>query len=92
MAESRYIITEHKVPCQHIREYPHATAGSHDEALQLVVKQYTPVANPCPRSGDLTIIATHANAMPKEVYEPLWEELSSSCKASGYRIRNIWMA
>ena len=92
MATSQYRVTEHIVPCQHIRGYPHALADSQKDTLHLAVKQYTPFENPNPKPRDVTIIATHANAMPKEVYEPLWEELFTRSKASGFKIRNIWIA
>lgn len=40
----------------------------------------------------MTIIATHANAFPKELYEPLWDDLLAQSAKSGWRIRSIWMA
>ncbi|PWY69736.1 alpha/beta-hydrolase [Aspergillus heteromorphus CBS 117.55] len=85
-------VVEHIVECQHIREYPAATASSQEDVLNLVVKQYIPVDNPSPRPGDVTILAAHANGFPKELYEPLWEELYARSKANGFRIRSIWMA
>ncbi|KAI9367932.1 Alpha/beta hydrolase family-domain-containing protein [Aspergillus egyptiacus] len=85
-------IVEHVVPCQHIREYPGATANEQEDVLNLAVKQYIPLDNPNPQPGDVTILAAHANGFPKELYEPLWEELHARSKANGYRIRSIWMA
>ncbi|KKK20610.1 hypothetical protein ARAM_000157 [Aspergillus rambellii] len=85
-------IVEHVVPCQHIREYPGATADEQEDVLNLVVKQYIPLDNPNPRPGDVTILAAHANGFPKELYEPLWEEILARSKANGFRIRSIWMA
>ncbi|PYH99135.1 toxin biosynthesis protein [Aspergillus ellipticus CBS 707.79] len=85
-------IVEHIVECQHIREYPAATANGQEDVLNLVVKQYIPIDNPNPQPGDLTILAAHANGFPKELYEPLWEELYARSKANGFRIRSIWMA
>ncbi|KAJ5815016.1 hypothetical protein N7474_006793 [Penicillium riverlandense] len=87
---SPFRIVEHVVPCQHIREYPAATAGV-DDTLHLAVKQYIPLDNPNPQPGDVTILAAHANGFPKELYEPLWEEIHARSKASGFRIRSIWM-
>ena len=37
----------------------------------------------------VTIIAGHANGLPKEVYEPLWDELHSKLRG---RIQAIWIA
>ncbi|KAL2004065.1 hypothetical protein VTN02DRAFT_570 [Thermoascus thermophilus] len=85
-------VVEHTVPCQHIREYPHATADSQEATLHLAVKQYIPLDNPDPKPGDVTIIGAHANGFPKELYEPLWEEIHARSKRNGFRIRSIWMA
>ncbi|KAJ6171048.1 hypothetical protein N7470_000115 [Penicillium chermesinum] len=85
-------VVEHVVPCQHIREYPGATADSQEDVLQLAVKQYIPLDNENPQPGDVTILAAHANGFPKELYEPLWEEIHARSKDSGFRIRSIWMA
>ncbi|EAW10659.1 putative toxin biosynthesis protein [Aspergillus clavatus NRRL 1] len=84
-------IVEHQVPCQHIREYPGATANEQEDVLHLAVKQYIPLDNPDPQPGDVTILATHANGFPKELYEPLWEEIHARSRANGFRIRSIWM-
>lgn len=58
-------IVEHTIPCQHIREYPHATADNQEDTLHLAVKQYIPLDNPDPKPGDVTIIGAHANGFPK---------------------------
>jgi hypothetical protein len=89
MSSALFKLTEHTVPCQHIRQYSNATLHSQEEKLHLAVKQYTPLNNPNPQPGDLTIIAAHANGFPKELYEPLWDEL---LKRSNIRIRNIWIS
>jgi hypothetical protein len=65
MSSHLFRIEEHFVPCQHIREYPHATAGEQEDGLHLAVKQYIPLNNLEPRSGDVTIIGAHANGFPK---------------------------
>ncbi|KAJ5184026.1 Abhydrolase domain-containing protein mpaH [Penicillium capsulatum] len=85
-------VVEHVVPCQHIREYPAATANDQEQPLNLAVKQYIPLDNPSPKPGDVTILAAHANGFPKELYEPLWEEIHARSKDTGLRIRSIWMA
>ena len=71
---------EHKVPCQYIREYPRALANTQEDVLHLAVKQYVPVDNPNPQPGDITIIGAHANGFPKELYEPLWDDLLSETR------------
>ncbi|PYI09829.1 alpha/beta-hydrolase [Aspergillus sclerotiicarbonarius CBS 121057] len=91
MASSPFIITEHIVDCQYIREYPRATRSTED-ALKLAVKQYTPKSNPNPRPGDITIIGSPGGGFPKEVYEPVWEEIYERLKRNGLRIRSIWIA
>ena len=85
-------VVEHKIPGQHVREYAQATAHSQEDVLYLSVKQYIPLDNPSPKPGDVTIIGAHANAFPKELFEPLWEDLLSRANAAGWRIRSIWVA
>ncbi|KAH7380852.1 prolyl aminopeptidase-like protein [Cadophora sp. MPI-SDFR-AT-0126] len=92
MASSVFKIKEHVVECQHIREYARATSTSQEAVLHLSVKQYTPLDNLQPQDGDVTIISAHANGFPKELYEPLWEDLHARSKSSGFRIRSIWIA
>lgn len=58
-------VVEHEVPCQHIREYPAATANEQEDVLRLAVRQYIPLDNPNPQPGDVTIIGAHANGFPK---------------------------
>ena len=53
------------MPCQHIRGNAFATLESQEDTHFLAVKQYTPLDNLRPKSGDLTIIGAHANAFPK---------------------------
>lgn len=77
---------------QHIREYPRATAHSQEEVLHLAVKQYIPKSNPNPQPGDITVIGAHANGFPKELYEPLWEDLVTELEKKGIRVRGIWIA
>lgn len=88
--ESVFNVTVHVIPAAYIREYPQATANSQDDTLQLHVKQYTPKDNANPQKGDVSVIGSHANGFPKELYEPLWVELYHSLKQQGIRIRSIW--
>ncbi|KEZ39459.1 Uncharacterized protein SAPIO_CDS9319 [Scedosporium apiospermum] len=89
---SPFIVKEHKVPGQHIREYPHALANSQNDVLYLAVKEYIPRDNQNPQPGDVTILGAHANGFPKELYEPLWEDLYRESKSHGFRIRSIIIA
>ncbi|KAK2790548.1 hypothetical protein FQN52_005567 [Onygenales sp. PD_12] len=73
-------------------EYPRAIATEPEETLWLSVKQYIPIDNPNPKPGDITIIGAHANGFPKELYEPLWEEIYARAKSHGFGIRGIWIA
>ncbi len=65
MSSKFFKVTEHTIPAQHIRHYPHATLGKQEDVLYLAVKQYTPLDNLDPQDGDVTIIGAHANAFPK---------------------------
>ncbi|KAJ5092870.1 hypothetical protein N7456_008731 [Penicillium angulare] len=86
-----FIITEHVIDAQYIREYPNATVDS-NPSLKLVLKKYTPKNNPNPQLGDVTIIGAHGCGFPKELYEPLWEDLLARSEKDGLRIRSIWIA
>lgn len=83
---------EHTIPCQYIREYPGATLGSQEDDLFLHVKQYTPLDQSYNQPGAITIIGAHANGFPKELYEPLWDDLSRAMRKQGQAIRGIWIA
>ena len=85
--QSPFHVIEHIVPCQHIRDYPHAVLDDQETVLNLHVKQYIPVDNPDPQPGDVTIIGAHANGFPKELYEPLWEDLLAQSRQHNFRIR-----
>ncbi|KAK5174463.1 uncharacterized protein LTR77_001543 [Saxophila tyrrhenica] len=84
-------VVEHQIPTQHIREYTQATANTQEDVLYLQAKQYIPLSNPHPQRGDVTILAAHANALAKELYEPLWEDLLAQCERYRWRIRSIWI-
>ncbi|KAL4807728.1 Alpha/beta hydrolase family-domain-containing protein [Aspergillus unguis] len=86
-----FIITEHAIDCQYIREYPRATTPQ-NAPLKLHVKKYTPVDNQRPQPGDVTLIGAPGAGCPKELYEPLWEDILARSKHDGFRIRAIWAA
>ncbi|KAL3962283.1 hypothetical protein ACCO45_003806 [Purpureocillium lilacinum] len=74
------------------QEYVAATAHGDSDTPRLAVKQYIPLDNPTPKPGDVTIIGAHANGFPKELYEPLWEEIHRRTSQAGFRIRSIFIA
>ncbi|KAF7924912.1 hypothetical protein EAE99_006389 [Botrytis elliptica] len=87
-------IKEHKVESCHIREYAGSTINQ-EEILHLHVKQYTPLDNFKASSiteNAVTIIATHGAGIPKELYEPLWDDLYEQLNERGVAIRGIWVA
>ncbi|KAF2706824.1 alpha/beta-hydrolase [Pleomassaria siparia CBS 279.74] len=92
MSSEFYKVKEHVLEASHIRTFHRTTSTHQNEVLHLSIKQYTPFENPHPRPGDITIIAAHANAFPKELYEPLWDELLHRAKRNGFAIRGIWIA
>ncbi|CAK39251.1 uncharacterized protein An07g00270 [Aspergillus niger] len=62
---SPWKIVEHRVPCQHVREYPAATTITQESVLYLAVKQYIPLTNINPRPGDATIIVAPGGGFGK---------------------------
>ncbi|KAJ4859001.1 alpha/beta hydrolase family domain-containing protein [Trichoderma breve] len=89
---SSFRVIQHTVKGSHTREYIRATANGDADTPRLSVKQYIPLDNPTPKPGDVTIIGAHANGFPKELYEPLWEEIYQRASQAGIRIRSIWIA
>ncbi|KAL8722421.1 MAG: hypothetical protein Q9225_001100 [Loekoesia sp. 1 TL-2023] len=85
-------VNSHVLPGQYIREYPAATADSQEDTLKIHIKQYTPAHRKSCPDGAVTVVAAHANGFPKELYEPLWEDLCYSSERKGLHIRSIWMA
>lgn len=59
-----FVVTEHIIDGQHIREYPNAAVDP-NPTFKLVLKRYTPVDNPNPQPGDVTIIGAHGCGFPK---------------------------
>ncbi|KAL9101484.1 MAG: hypothetical protein Q9163_003255 [Psora crenata] len=92
MASSCFAIKEHVLPTQYVREYPGATLKDQEEELKLHVKQYIPLGRQKSQHGAVTIIAAHANGFPKELYEPLWEDLYHCLGKRGQGIQSIWIA
>lgn len=64
MSSSPFTVKDHLIDASYIREYPHATT-TQEAPLKLAVKKYTPVNNPNPRPGDITLVAVGGNGMPK---------------------------
>ncbi|EEA23577.1 hypothetical protein TMatcc_002454 [Talaromyces marneffei ATCC 18224] len=84
---------EHVLPGQHIREYVHSINGPQETVIQLAAKQYIPKdrLSPVPENA-ITIIGTHGTGFPKELYEPLWEDLYTKMKEKSIPLRAIWIA
>ncbi|KAL4882276.1 Alpha/beta hydrolase family-domain-containing protein [Aspergillus karnatakaensis] len=89
---SHFRVIEHTVRCSHTRERPGAVKPGHENDLKLAVKHYIPLDNPSPKEGDVTLVGAHANGFPKELYEPLWDDIHTSLKKHNKRIRSIWIA
>ena len=92
MSSSCFNVSEHVLPCQYIREYPGAMLHNQEDDLKIHIKQYTPNDNSASQPGAVTIIGAHANGFPKELYEPMWEDLHKSLMRRGQPIRSIWIA
>ena len=90
MSTAYFQVTEHVIPCQHIREYPHAIKAD-SAVLMLAIKEYQPLDNVEADPGSLTIVALHANGIPKETYEPLFDDLYNNLKGK-VKLRAIWIA
>ncbi|KAJ5212047.1 toxin biosynthesis protein [Penicillium cinerascens] len=90
---SVFKIIEHNIPGQHIREHPHSIKGRQEAVLQLAIKQYIPVdqSDPIPDNA-VTVIGAHGNGAPKELFEPLWEQLYVYLKKCSVPLRAIWIA
>ncbi|KAK2734201.1 hypothetical protein FQN57_001855 [Myotisia sp. PD_48] len=88
-------IIEYVLPGQHIREYPHSINGRQETPVQLAIKQYVPLdaerLGPLPANA-VTIIGVPGNGSPKEIYEPLWEDLYGQLKKLAVPVRGIWVA
>jgi hypothetical protein len=90
---STFTVIEHVMPGQHIREYPHSIKGKQETPLQLAIEQYIPLDRPTPIPDNaITIIGSPGNGSPKEIYEPLWEDLYTELKKKGIPLRAIWIA
>lgn len=90
---SVFQVIEHTIPGQHIREHAQSIKGKHGGPLRIAIKQYVPIdqVDPVPDNA-VTIIGSPGNGSPKEVYEPLWEDLYKELKEKEIPLRGIWMA
>lgn len=92
MSTANFSTTSHVFEAQHIRNYPGATRNGDSDIQYLEAKQYIPFNNKNPQDDDVTIIGFHATSFPKELYEPLWDDLLALSGSHGFRIRSIWIA
>ncbi|EXJ61935.1 hypothetical protein A1O7_02366 [Cladophialophora yegresii CBS 114405] len=89
---SHFRVIKHEVRTQHTRHWPRGTEVGYENDLKLAVKQYVPYNEKNTSLGDVTFIAAHANGFPKELYEPMFDDLYEELKALGRSIRAIWIA
>ncbi|KJZ71657.1 hypothetical protein HIM_08969 [Hirsutella minnesotensis 3608] len=90
---ARFTITEHKVAACHVREYAGSTAHQQEDVLYMSVKSYKPKRAISPKERTaVTIVAAHGVGFPKELYEPLWDDLYDCAVSRGVAIRGIWIA
>ncbi|EXJ53660.1 uncharacterized protein A1O5_13112 [Cladophialophora psammophila CBS 110553] len=89
---SQFRVIEHEVRAQHTRHWPRGTEIGYENALKLSVKQYIPHDRKNPMPSDVTFIGAHANGFPKELYEPLFDDLYKKLRSLGRGIRAIWIA
>ena len=89
---SNFRVIEHTVRAQHSRDRVAGAEQAHENSLRLHVKQYIPKSNPKPKDGDVTIIGAVADAFPKEMMEPMWDDFYQHMKSEGRNIRSIWVA
>ena len=95
MSTKHFRIEPHVIPGQHIREYPNATRASQEETLKLAINHYVPknsLEQNIVSERAVTIVATHANGFPKEMYEPLWDDLWEFSRMRNFTIRGVWIA
>ena len=86
MSTIKFKVEDHTIPCQHIRE-EFITSSESDPKWHMQVKQYTPLCNPSPKEGDITIIASQGNGFPSVRYQttflhslrPIPSSFSSLC-------------
>ncbi|KAJ5888769.1 hypothetical protein N7495_008810 [Penicillium taxi] len=86
-------ILSYLIPVIPYREYPHAIIDE-EKGVKLSVKQYIPhrTTDSSNEEAPLTIIAAGGLGFPKELYEPLFEELLHRARSCGVTIRSIWIA
>lgn len=94
MSTSKWKITEHVVPAAHTRGFARGSVDAfQDSQIRLSVKQYTPLSNPSPSRGDITLIFAGGIGVSKEAFEPFYDALLTSSEKNGnFRIRSIWSA
>lgn len=91
MSSQYFNCTEHIVEGQHIRGYAHSTSDNEEAVLHLAVKEYAP-KHPDLDPVGVTIVASHASAFPKELYESIWDDLYEySQQTTAFSIKSIWI-
>lgn len=91
METRNFRITEHQIPGSFIRQHRRATINKND-TVRLAVKEYRNENSPSGGHNEISIIGAHANGFPKELYEPLWDELAVSLAANGLHVSVVLIA
>lgn len=94
MSLDKWAVKTHHVEAAHMRGFPRGRVDEFsDKPLLLAVKQYTPLSNPAPKKGDVTIVMSAGLGVSKEPFEPFFDALLACSERTGaFRIRNIWCA
>ena len=87
MSTDYWTVTPHVIPACHIRGHPRGIRDVQNPHLCLSVNQYIPKSLPEPNKPGITLLVAHGIGSPKEVYEPLLDEL---LLRGGVPIRSAW--
>lgn len=91
METKHFTVVKHTVPGAFIRQQRRTTINKHD-TVKLAVKEYRSKHTSPNGDSGITIIGAHANGFPKELYEPLWDDLFEALQGKGLAINNVFFA
>jgi len=94
MSKEKWKITEHIVRAAHLRGFIRsAVVETSEKAVRIAVKQYTPLSNPSPSKGDVTLVMSGGIGVNKEAFEPFFDALLNAAeKTQSFKIRSVWCA
>ncbi|WPH04144.1 Hypothetical protein R9X50_00703000 [Acrodontium crateriforme] len=90
MSSTKFITKTHVFPGQHIRQFAGATRYKEEDTQHLAAKQYIPIRIDHVPGIGITIIGAPAISFPKEMYEPLWDEMLAQWTHQEFYISSIW--